>query len=126
MLEPRNGLLDADRGYVQLRHVGRQIGIALIGADDDAAGLGNSKVAAGHTGIGGGAKGSVRFARGFGEVVHVAVVGTGADGLANTCATSVLSLCTAGTTTWLGSSLSSCWMRSPRSVSITSMPTEAM
>ena len=53
MFETWDDLLDADRGYVEAWHVGRQIGIALIGANDDAAGLGNGKVATGHTGIGG-------------------------------------------------------------------------
>ena len=36
MLQPRDDLLDADRGDMQLRHVGRQIGIAFVGADDEA------------------------------------------------------------------------------------------
>ena len=40
----------------------------------------------------------------------------------DTSATSERSLWTEGTTTWLGASLSSCWMRSPRSVSVISMP----
>src|SRR4030081_2860374 len=111
---------------MQLRHVGRQVGVPLVGADDEGAGLADREIATGHPGVGIEDQRVGRLPLRFRQVVDVAVARVGAERRANTSATSVRSLWTAGTTTWLGSSLSSCWMRSPRSVSITSMPTEAM
>ena len=89
----------------------------------NAAGLGDGEVGAGHAGVA--PSGSTAACAGAGS----------RPGSARRCssdrcrscrrtprATSSRSLCTAGTTMWLGGSSSSCWMRSPRSVSMTSMP----
>jgi hypothetical protein len=51
VLKPRDDLLDADRGDVQLRHVRRQIGVSLVGADDKGPGLGHREIAPGHARI---------------------------------------------------------------------------
>ena len=81
MLEPRDDLLDADRGDMQLGHVGREVGVALVGADDEAAGLRDREIGAGHAGVGGQDQRAGRLALRFGEVMDVAVVGVGADRL---------------------------------------------
>ncbi len=66
---------------MQFRHIGREIGIALVGADDNAAGLGDRKIAARHAGIGGQDQRTVGLALCLRQVVHVAVVGIGTDRL---------------------------------------------
>ena len=81
MLKPRNDLLDADRGDVQFRHVGREIGVAFIGADDHAAGLGDGEVAAGHPDVGREDQRTGRLPLRFREIMYVAVAGVGADRL---------------------------------------------
>jgi len=65
----------------QLRHIGREIGIAFVGADDNAAGLGDREIAAGHPGVGGEDRRTDRVALRFRQVVHVAVVGVDSDRL---------------------------------------------
>jgi hypothetical protein len=50
VFEPRNDFFYADRGDVQFWHIGREIGVTFIGADDHAASFGDGKIAAGHTG----------------------------------------------------------------------------
>ena len=56
-----------------------EIGIAFIGADDHATGLGDREIAAGHSGIGGEDQRTGRLALRLRQIVHVAVVGIGAD-----------------------------------------------
>ena len=53
MFEARDDLLNTDRRDVEFGYIGRQIGVAFIGAYDEGSGLGNRKVAARHAGIGG-------------------------------------------------------------------------
>src|SRR5262249_22949113 len=48
----RDQLLDADAGDVQRRHGGADVGVALVGADDEPTGLGHGEVGAGHAGVG--------------------------------------------------------------------------
>ena len=48
----RDQLLDAHAGDVQRRQGGAEIGVALVGADDDRAGLGDGEVDAGQPGLG--------------------------------------------------------------------------
>jgi len=79
MLEAGDGLLDADRGDMQLRHVGRQVGVTLVGADHEGAGLGDREIAAGHAGIGGENQRARRFALRFRQIVNVAVLRIGTD-----------------------------------------------
>ena len=54
---------------MQLRHIGRQIGVAFIGTDDDAAGLGDREIATGHPGIGREDQGTGRLALRLRQVV---------------------------------------------------------
>ena len=79
MLETRDDLLDADRGDVQIWYIGREIGVAFVGADDKGAGLGDREIAARHTGIGGEDQRPRRLTLRFGQIVDVAVFGVGAD-----------------------------------------------
>ncbi len=79
VLQARDDLFDADRGDVQLWHIGRKIGIALVGADDEGPGLGDREIAPGHAGIGLEDQRPGRLALGFRQVVDVAVIGVGAD-----------------------------------------------
>ena len=81
MLEARNDLLDADRGDVQLRHIGRQIGVALVGADDEGPGLGDREIGPRHAGVGSEDQRAGRLALRFRQIMDVAVVGIGADRL---------------------------------------------
>jgi hypothetical protein len=48
VLDAREELLDADRGDDQRRQVHGEVGVALVGADDDGAGLGDGEVGADH------------------------------------------------------------------------------
>src|SRR5262245_38916450 len=52
MLGPRDDLLDANGRDMEFRNVGTEVGIALVGADHEAAGLRNGKVRTGHAGLG--------------------------------------------------------------------------
>src|SRR6516165_1705242 len=52
MLEFGNNLLDANAGDVQFGHTGAEIRVTLIGADDEASGLGNREIGAGHARFG--------------------------------------------------------------------------
>jgi hypothetical protein len=79
VLEARNDLLDADRGDMQLGHVGRKIGIALVGADHDAARLRDREIASRHAGVGGKDQRTVGIPLRLRQIVHVAVVRIGAD-----------------------------------------------
>ena len=73
------------------------------------------------------ASAAMNFGRAFWRIASARLCGSESFGSvpissANRAATSVRSLWMAGTTMWLGGSSESCWMRSPRSDSVTSMP----
>src|SRR6516162_2271965 len=73
MLNLRNDLLDADASDVQLRYVGRKVGIAFICADDEAAVLGDRKIGTSHPGVGAEKIRSRVLPHGLGKVMHIVV-----------------------------------------------------
>ena len=64
---------------MQLWHIGRQIGIALVGADDEGSGLGDRKIAAGHPRVGFEDQRAGRLPLRFRQVVDVTVARVGPD-----------------------------------------------
>ena len=71
--------LDADRGDMQLWHIGRQIGVALVGADDEGSGLGDHEIASRHPGVGRKDQRPRRLPLCFRQIVDIGVAGIGAD-----------------------------------------------
>src|SRR5580704_3798886 len=79
MLQTRDDLLDPDRGDVQLWHVGRQVGITLIGAYDEGPGLGDHEVRPRHARVSLEDQRPGRLTLRFCKVVDVAVAWVGAE-----------------------------------------------
>ena len=79
VLQAGNDLLDADRGDVQLRHVGRQICVALVGADDECPGLGDHEIAPRHARVGVKDQRSGCLPLCFCQIVDVTIARVGAD-----------------------------------------------
>src|SRR5208282_2493620 len=80
VLEFRNDLLDADAGNVQLGHVGAEVGVTLVGADDEAAGLRDREIGTSHAGLGTQEIRPRVAAHRFGEVTRVVIARLRPDG----------------------------------------------
>ena len=115
-------LFDADQGDVNLRQRGDQTGVALVGDQDDAAGLGHGHVAAGDAHVRLEKLGPQFLARHLDQARNI-----GGEALVDFLAenrsdTSSLVMWMAGMTMCEGVCPASWMIHSPRSVSLTSMP----
>jgi hypothetical protein len=71
----RQHFFDADRRDIEPGQVDAQIGVAFVGANDDAAGFGHGEIGPGHAGVGREEIRARRLALALREIVDIAVPG---------------------------------------------------